>query len=48
MTAHREHNGRICRSVEGGDALMCSRVAPSEVQINGIPKPSMAEVASTA
>jgi hypothetical protein len=52
MTAHDEaqgeENGRISRSVEVGNALMCSRVALSEVQINGIPKPSMSEVASTA
>jgi hypothetical protein len=48
MTAHREQNGRITWSVQGGKALMCSRVALSEVQIDGIPKPSMSEVASTA
>jgi hypothetical protein len=48
MTAHREQNGRITRSVQGGRALMCARVALSEVQIDGIPKPSMSEVASAA
>jgi hypothetical protein len=48
MTAQQEQNSRISLSVQGGNALMCSRVALSEVQINGIPKPSMSEVASTA
>jgi hypothetical protein len=48
MTAHDEPNGWICSDVGAGDALMCSRVALSEVQIDGIPKPSMSEVASTA
>jgi hypothetical protein len=48
MTAHDEQNGRFSRSVGGGNALMCSRVALSEVQISGIPKPSMSEVASAA
>ena len=50
MTAHDEPNGRFSRSVGGGNALMCSRVAlwEVEVQVNGIPKPSMSEVASAA
>jgi hypothetical protein len=48
MTAQQEQIRRTSLSVQGGDALMCSRVALSEVQINGIPKPSMSEVASTA
>lgn len=30
------------------NALLCSRVSVSEVQINGIPKVGMLEVASTA
>jgi hypothetical protein len=46
MTAHGDQND-ISRSVRGVNALMCSRVALSEVQINGIPKPSASEVAST-
>jgi hypothetical protein len=48
MTAQQEQIRRTSLSVQGGNALMCSRVALSEVQINGIPKPSMSEVASTA
>jgi hypothetical protein len=48
MTAHQEQIRRTSLSVQGGNALVCSRVAKSEVQINGIPKPSMSEVASTA
>jgi hypothetical protein len=48
MTAQQEQIRRTSLSVRGGNALMCSRVALSEVQINGIPKPSMSEVASAA
>jgi hypothetical protein len=48
MTAQQEQIRRTSLSVQGGNALMCSRVALSEVQINGIPKPSMSEVASAA
>jgi hypothetical protein len=48
MTVQRASNGRASRYEQGRKALMCSRVAQCEVQINGIPKASMLEVASTA
>ena len=48
MTVQCASNGRVFRSVQGGNASMCTRVVLSELQITGIPKPSMLEVASTA
>ena len=48
MTVQCASNGRTFRCAQGWNAPMRSRVVLPEVQINGIPKASMLEVASTA
>jgi hypothetical protein len=54
MTVQCAWKGRVFRRVQGANAPrcsrapMCSRVVLSEVQITGIPKASILEVASTA
>jgi len=46
MTMRHEPK-RVFRCGQGGDAQMWSRAASSEVQIDGIPKQGLSEVAST-
>jgi hypothetical protein len=48
MTVQRGSRSRAIWSKQDGNALMCTRVAVSQVQISGIRKQSMLEVASTA
>jgi hypothetical protein len=48
MTVQYASNGRVFRCAQGGNTPMRSRVVMSEVQITGLPKASMLEVASTA
>ena len=47
MTDANALHDRLCRSQQGGNSLGQSRLAMSEVQICGIPKPSSWEVAPT-
>ena len=47
MTQQRAMNGWLVQCEEEGNSLGASRVAMSEVQICGIPKPLMPEVAPT-
>jgi hypothetical protein len=46
MTVRHGSQNRVCRWLQGHQALICVRAA-SEVQIDGIPKMRMLEVAST-
>jgi hypothetical protein len=47
MVIHSETASRLDRCPKGGSALLGAAAVQSEVQINGIPKKEMLEVAST-